>query len=601
MPSLPRFLTRELAPLALKPLLVFLAMLLLGNLPNLLPWERAMYPTTYLLDMVERVVLVTLLLAALLCLFRRAERAWLVLWLLALSWLPAALVTRLYLYTEISPSLIGLVMETTPQESREFLKTLPLALWGLMLLWNLVCAGIYLLLRRWRVVWPLRYRVAYGCLYGALLLWGGWPFNVDPSPVKPTGPPLPVDSGDTFLERHEQDTRGQGVYTYSFPFELPYAYLDYVKKQAAVTDSIAQLRPDPRTLARSAQSPDAVVLVIGESSSRSHWGIFGATRDTTPQLQARQSAKHDLLLFDNVLAQSTATRYAVPLLLTHEPLLLPTNDANPHAEHSLISLVRQAGWHTAWFSNQSAGGVHDGPVTVYAKEAEELAFLNPSAYTTQGSYDEVLLGALERHLQSQVRTFTVLHTMGSHFSYAQRYPASFGRFLPALGQGPLRGPGADEETETRNAYDNSVLYTDHVLANVIDRVEATGKSALVLYVSDHGQDVFEPGCTSGAIGRMSANAYRIPLLLWMSPSYRAGHPQSWAAAQRHQHDAYTATQVSDTLLDLLQGDAALAARGTPSLLRDPLASGSHRVVGANAVWTDFEQAAARNACRITGP
>ena len=601
MPSLPRFLTREMSPLALKPLWVFLAMLLVGNLPNLLPWERAMYPTTYLLDMVERLLMVTLLLAALLCVFRRAERAWLALWLLALSWLPAAMATRLYLYTEISPSLIGLVMETTPQESREFLKTLPLAFWGLMLLCNLACAGVYLLLRRWRVVWPLRYRVAYGCLYGALLLWGGWPFNVDPAPVKSSGPPLGLDSGDAFIERHAQDTRGQGVYTYSYPFELPYAYLDYAKKQVAVNEAIARLRPDPRSLTRSSQSPDAVVLVIGESSSRSHWGIFGAARDTTPQLQARQNARHDLLLFDKVLAQSTATRYAVPLLLTHEPLLLPTNEANARAEHSLISLVRRAGWHTAWFSNQSAGGVHDGPVTVYAKEAEEVAFLNPSAYTTQGSYDEVLLPALQRHLATQTPTFTVLHTMGSHFNFAQRYPANFERFVPALSKGPLRGPHGDETTETRNAYDNSVLYTDYVLSRVIDSVESTGKSAVVLYVSDHGQDVFEPGCNSSAIGRSSANAYRIPLLLWMSPAYRASHPQSWAAAQQHQHDAYTATQVSDTLLDLMQGDAALGLGGRSSLLRDPLTTGARRVVGGNSVWADFDHAAARNACRISGP
>ena len=59
----------------------------------------------------------------------------------------------------------------------------------------------------------------------------------------------------------------------------------------------------------------------------------------------------------------------------------------------------------------------------------------------------------------------VLHQLGSHGpAYFRRYPPAFAHFTPACDNDDLQQCTRDEIV---NAYDNSLLYTDHVLASLI--------------------------------------------------------------------------------------------------------------------------------------
>jgi len=106
----------------------------------------------------------------------------------------------------------------------------------------------------------------------------------------------------------------------------------------------------------------------------------------------------------------------------------------------------------------------------------------------------MLLDGLEDRIRADRRdTLVVLHLKGSHGpAYYRRYPPAFERFTPVCRSADLAGC----ETDTIvNAYDNSILYTDHIVGEVIEilRRQADRYATALLYVSDHGESLGEAG------------------------------------------------------------------------------------------------------------
>jgi len=284
------------------------------------------------------------------------------------------------------------------------------------------------------------------------------------------------------------------------------------------------------------------VLVIGESSTRNAWHWFNPQAPaTTPLLEARSARGEHLFGFARTLAQTNSTREAVPSMLTAQPLVWPDGSPNPHATKSIVSVAAQAGYATAWFSNQAAIGKHDGIIASYAEEAAATAFLNPSSFAEQGSLDEVLLPPLRRHLKDNARAFVVLHTMGSHFDYQHRYPRGFGPY--------------PNSRNAREAYFNSVAYTDKVLDAIIDTLARDGRRAVLVYATDHGETVPGGACAASTASRTTHEAYEAPALVWLSDAYAQAHPAIVEQLRAHQDHPYTVAAVHQTLLDLMRGDA----------------------------------------------
>ena len=574
------------------PFVIFILILISLDLPNFIAWDASLYPDTYLLDLRERALISGALMAALLTLFSSASTCWLFFWILALSWLPISIVVRIHLYSPITANIVGLIAETTPQESLEFLKTLPIIFWCSILTWNILCYLAYRTLRKLHIKWEIKYRAIYFLIFSSTIIYNllsTTPSETKNLEIKKT------ESKDLFKDSDYFSYLFDGVLSYSFPFELPLSYLDFQKKLNIVNNASKTLLKDRRTLHLSEKSPDIFVLIIGESSTRDRWGVFGYNKNTTPNLSKMSNDDSGLILFDKIVTESTATRFAVPLLLTHQPVLLPDGRVNSAPEHSIISLIRDSSIHTAWYSNQSTGGVHDGPSAVYAKESNETAFLNPSGFYTQGSYDEVLLQSLFRHIDSHKKTFTVLHTLGSHFNFAQRYPSKFEAFQPAMkNTRTLKIQDASRE-EISNAYDNSILYTDTLLHEIIEKIKSRNNSAVIFYISDHGQDTANSVCKSNPIGRVTASAYRIPALVWMSPTYIKNNPKIYNLALAHRHSNLTSSSTSDTIIQLYSGDSTSSIKDT--LLNPPAEATIQRVYTPSG-WVDFKESAKKDECLI---
>lgn len=583
---------------------VFAALALLVNLPNMVPWEQTQYPATYLFDLLERLLKCLSLTILYFSLFRRPWHAWIVLWVLCLWWMPVSLGVRFVNFTPITASVIGILLESTPRELIEFFQILP---WNFYALW-IALNGLFFAIFHWLknrpyLDWSVKPRLALALPGLALIALLSSNVPTQPDSIPPQSPQSPAVSD---LFGSEDLSSRDGDLPLAYPYELGWAYLQYVQTQRTVQTAIAQMRRPRQNLEipQGASVPDVVVLVIGESSSREDWQLFNSvTADTTPRLKSRLLHDPGLLPFGNVVAQSTATRYAVPNMLASAPLYWPDGRANPQATHSIIRMAQEAGYGTAWFSNQTSGGKYDGPIAIYAKEAQTVAFLNPSSYAYPGTYDYVLLPILRRHLQTQAKAFVVLHTMGSHFQYAHRYPPEFERFRPALKKNLLQGTDVQHTQQAVvNAYRNSVLYTDHVLEEIIRTLEASGRSSVMLYVSDHGQGFEEPVCSQPPLNRTMARAYEVPALIWLSKEYRSLHSGVAARLAAHANLPYTTRATYQTLVDLLEDRTEGHAQDSinePSLFNPPTSKPSQLVVSSDMRWVDFQAAAQRNRCFIS--
>jgi lipid A ethanolaminephosphotransferase len=161
-------------------------------------------------------------------------------------------------------------------------------------------------------------------------------------------------------------------------------------------------------------------------------------------------------------------------------------------------------------------------------------------------------------------TVIVFHQAGSHGpAYSERYPKAFEVFKPVC-YGKELSRCAREEVV--NAYDNSLLYTDHNVARQIDLLKSAAASvdALLLYVSDHGESLGEKGLyLHGAPYMLAPDEQKhVPLLLWLSPEYnkRFGVSPGCVAAKKAQ--AYTHDNLYHTVLGAV---GVKSARYVPQL------------------------------------
>lgn len=251
-----------------------------------------------------------------------------------------------------------------------------------------------------------------------------------------------------------------------------------------------------------------VVLVVGETARAANFSLGGYARETNPQLQAR----NDIVYFDNFTSCGTHTAYSLPCMfssLGRKDFKL--DQFNQHDD--LLSLIANAGINTLWIDNNSGcKGVCNG--TEIIREAD-LAASYPQYCQSGECHDGVLVEALQKALKRKGDLFIVLHQKGSHGPlYHKRVPAEFARFQPACDKADL---AKCTQEKIVNAYDNTILYTDHVLNGVIEALKGE-ELASMLYASDHGESLGEKGMYLHGAPYMLAPSEQthIPAILWMS-------------------------------------------------------------------------------------
>jgi len=259
-----------------------------------------------------------------------------------------------------------------------------------------------------------------------------------------------------------------------------------------------------------------LVLVVGETARAANFGLGGYARDTTPELRALQ-AEGNLTYFANVRSCGTNTQASVPCMFSH--LGKAAFEASDDRHENLLDVLHRAGLGVVWIDNQSGcKGVCDRVPNVTTRELKE-----PSLCAQGECLDAVMLGEMERQLAAMPTerkgkgVVVVLHQMGSHGpAYHRRSPTQFKAFQPECQSNALQDCSREALV---NTYDNSIRYTDHVLAQTVAWLKQQAASTALLYVSDHGESLGENNLYLHGLPYALAPVEQkhVPMLTWLSP------------------------------------------------------------------------------------
>lgn len=296
-----------------------------------------------------------------------------------------------------------------------------------------------------------------------------------------------------------------------------------------------------------------VIFILGESTSRHHMQLYSYDLPTTPNLSRREQAG-ELTAFSSVTSPHAGTMAVMRTLFSFYD-----NDAAGmwYDYGNIFDILRESNVHTVWLSNQESSGFYGSIGRTLASRCDEQAFTSHLAHTIDLSerYDEEVLPLLDDALAGDGRTdaepqsdFIVVHLMGAHEDFKRRYPASFARFTAADETGGVRDDAAARQI--RAEYDNAVLYDDHIVDAIIQRVE--DQDALVIFLSDHGEEVNDVRDLVGHGDESSAWQRDIPMVIWTSAKFRVHHPEDvWRICAAKNH-AWQSDEMIHTLLDLMK-------------------------------------------------
>lgn len=295
-----------------------------------------------------------------------------------------------------------------------------------------------------------------------------------------------------------------------------------------------------------------VVLILGESTSRHHLQLYGYGLPTTPNLIRRQQAG-ELTVFSDVTSPHAGTMAVMRTLFS----FYDNEAAGMWYDYgNVFDILRAAHVHTAWLSNQESSGFYGSIGRTLAARCDEQAFTSHLAHTIDLSerYDEEVLPLLDDALSGDGRSddaqsdFFVVHLMGAHEDFKRRYPAEFARFTAADETGGVKDDAASRTI--RAEYDNAVLYDDYIVNEIIRRFEE--QDAVVIFLSDHGEEVNDVREIVGHGDESSAWQRDIPMVIWTSAKFRARHPEDAARIERSKDRQWQSDEMIHTLLDLMK-------------------------------------------------
>lgn len=276
-------------------------------------------------------------------------------------------------------------------------------------------------------------------------------------------------------------------------------------------------------------SPLLAVIVIGESATRSRWSLYGYERNTNPRLNSRKSL---LCVVNDLVTPNHTTTGSLRYFLS------AATKEDESCRYLLPSICRRAGYECSLLSNQRHWSRNDGAEVILFKDCVRKLWLDDifgKSTRDKLRYDDVLLPYIQQEIaQASGNTVLFVHPMGSHFEYEDRYPIEFAAFgLDANGK-------LKSDITQSDHYDNTIVYTDYILNEIIEHLESRGGDSLLLYLSDHGES---PRGEKVRFVR-DRDTWEVPMFAWFSEGYRAHYPD----VVKSMYKARTKPLVSDQLL-----------------------------------------------------
>lgn len=289
--------------------------------------------------------------------------------------------------------------------------------------------------------------------------------------------------------------------------------------------------------------PATVVLVISDSVNRDNLALYGYGRNTTPAMTGLKEAHGDeLLVIRNAWSVEASTLPSLNRLFN-------LKDSSNPAERSahIIAMAKAAGYRTWWISNHDDIAIEQQ----HAKLADVVEIVNRIPGRSGSSLDSELLDCVQEAIaEPDARKFIVVHLLGAHPHYRQRYPASQNPFADVRDsvERQLDSQGRSLWIKhQRKQYDAALRFHDHVVAELFAMTRQPSAARpdeyrAWMYLSDHGQEVGHSKDFAGHSPHTAAG-YRIPVMIWRN--------REWPAAPHLAKQAFRADWGGWTVADLL--------------------------------------------------
>ena len=401
------------------------------------------------------------------------------------------------------------IFDTNWNESTELLASLKIPIFALLIFWFIY---FYITLKKINNVYlirSLKARIYFLCAFLFVIIMGYSYYFSTEYFSKVNKKELFSSTNKYFL------TKSNLVYPYSL---INSAYNVYNMKR-----KIENGREKTRNFRFYAQKEDSIgerevyIFVIGETGRYSSYSINGYQRETSPLL----SKTKNLISYSDLFSEANITSSSLSIMLTRASA---SDYDRAFVEKSFVDAFKEAGFKTYWIANQSA---NNGFIRRISKDTDGEFFMT-TTFEDDSNYDEKLWKYLSDVLKKEDRkVLIVLHTLGSHFRYNFRYPPAYEVFKPSLkGSFDYNTISVKNKQLFVNTYDNSILYTDYFLATTIQKLDSLNAVSALVYVADHGENLFDTPENVVMHGGSKFTEYdlHVPFFVWTSDKYNSQYP-----------------------------------------------------------------------------
>lgn len=276
-----------------------------------------------------------------------------------------------------------------------------------------------------------------------------------------------------------------------------------------------------------------VVLIIGESTQRNYQSLYGFKLDTTPNLNSLK-ANGNLFEFSDTISPESYTNPALAKLLTFSNYE-NSQSIKWYERMNIIDLMKIAGYKTQWFSNQEAVSVFGNIPEVISDRAEIREFTRVgTSIGLKNKFDEELLDVYQKYRVKANKEFHIFHLMGTHMAYANRFNKN-NENVRYFDINELKDarldiyPNGDKISKKglrdKLDYINAIAYNDYVVSEIFKLYK--DENAIVFYISDHADEVYNFREHKGHDGGANASRYmiEIPFIIYTSDKFKSNNPQ----------------------------------------------------------------------------
>lgn len=319
----------------------------------------------------------------------------------------------------------------------------------------------------------------------------------------------------------------------TYPVCLLYNNFMYIDENIAISDYTHSSYSCPDECKPADSGRESVILIIGESARRDAHSIYGYPRETSPELaKLIDERPRNVLVFKDAVSSAAFTKASV--MSIYSPLTVPEALSSVHTRPGLSKIFKGSGASTLYVTTRPRYTVRN-MLSTFLDDTSKSVYLTT---LSKRKHDEEIVPEISGFLEtSQGRSFVIAHLMGSHFEYASQYPKSYKRFTG--------GPD-----KMRDAYDDSIRYSDHVIARIAGIVMSRPEPSFAIYVSDHGENLNDAGDGNYGHGTKELTRFEleVPFVVFMNDAFLERHARAAEALRERGGQPVCHDNIAHTLM-----------------------------------------------------